>query len=258
MLPTAADQVLFIFAHQDDEMAAASRILFEQSRGSTIFCVFLTDGSLGEVSATVRDAESLEALTSLGVAPFRVFFSGSRIPIRDGALVENLDLALEQLEEVMKDVQVDTLYCLAWEGGHHDHDASHLVAVVFAARHGALDRCFELPLYRASGLPGFFRVLSPLPPLDSWSRRRIALREALRVASLVSHYPSQRRSWLGLFPGLFAKVVLLRREVIRRVDLRRLHSPPHHGTLLYESRFGVSAERFFSATARFLRTHFPD
>jgi LmbE family N-acetylglucosaminyl deacetylase len=258
MPSAAADQVLFIFAHQDDEMAMASRILLEHSRGSRIFCVYLTDGSPGKLSAAARNTESLAALTALSVAQSRIFFPGSTIPIRDGTLVERLDPALQQLEEVMRDVRVDTVYCLAWEGGHHDHDASHLVAVAFAARRRIMDRCYELPLYRATLIPRVFRVLSPLPPRESWSRRRIALREALRVVSLVGHYPSQRRTWLGLFPGLFAKLVLLRREVLRPVDVQRLRRRPHPGTLLYESRFGYPGERFFNAADAFLSTHLPD
>jgi LmbE family N-acetylglucosaminyl deacetylase len=257
MHPAGADRVLFIFAHQDDEMAAASRILFEQARGSAIFCAFLTDGTLGHASARVRDAESTAALTRLGVAPARILFLGSRVPIADGSLVEHLDLALRSLEQAMAGQDVTTIYCLAWEGGHHDHDASHLVAAAFAARRGILDRCFEMPLYRASAIRPLFRVLAPIAPRASWQRRRIPIREGLRIAFLVRHYVSQRRSWMGLFPGLFAKLVLLRIEVFRRVDPARLREPPHAGTLLYASRFGCSPERFFSAARPFAEAHLP-
>jgi LmbE family N-acetylglucosaminyl deacetylase len=47
--------------------------------------------------------------------------------------------------------QAEEVWTLAWEGGHHDHHAAHLVALAFAAGRGA--RCFEVPLYT-----GFRRV----------------------------------------------------------------------------------------------------
>ena len=36
-------RVLFVFAHQDDEIAAASRIRFVRARGDHVACVYLTE-----------------------------------------------------------------------------------------------------------------------------------------------------------------------------------------------------------------------
>jgi LmbE family N-acetylglucosaminyl deacetylase len=251
----AADQALFIFAHQDDEVAAAPRILFELGRGATVLCAFLTDGSLGRADAGTRDRESLRALRALGVDPANVAFIGSREPIRDSTLMLHLDLALRRLEEWLSGRSVSSVYCLAWEGGHPDHDASHLVAVALAARRGLLDRCFELPLYRGAGATLTFRVLAPLPPAASWTRRRVPLREALRSLLLVPLYRSQWRSLVGLLPELVLKVLLLRREVLRPVDIARIRVRPHRSQLLYERWFGVGHEQFTHATAAFVDAH---
>jgi LmbE family N-acetylglucosaminyl deacetylase len=250
------ENVLFVFAHQDDEMAAASRILFERARGAIVHCAFLTDGGL-TAAPSIRDRESLRALTELGVDGTHIAFIGSALPIADGALIDHLAIALQELERRMRDVELATVYCLAWEGGHHDHDASHLVAVAFSARRGMPDRCVELPLYRASRIRGMFRVLAPRISGAPWERRRLRWRDALRAAWLVRHYRSQFRSWLGLFPELFVKLVLLRREVSRTVDIRRLGAPPDLRPLLYESRFGCSWERFRDAAAPFLAARIP-
>ncbi len=248
------DQVLFIFAHQDDEMAAASRIVYERERGASVHCAFLTDGG---AAAHVRDRESLRALTELGVDASRIHFIGSAVPIADGSLIEHLETALEQLERIMSGLPVTRVYCLAWEGGHHDHDASHLVAVAFAARRDMLERCFELPLYRAATLLPGFRVLSPHRSGAPWKTRRLGLREGIRLVRLVRHYRSQRLTWLGLFPELFLKLVVLRREVWRPAALDRCSSRPHRGRLLYETRFGCSWDRFDAAAAPFIRANFP-
>lgn len=250
-----ADQILFVFAHQDDEVAAASRIMYEVASGAEVFCACLTDGSGRGASSAVRDRETIAALTELGVAPERIFFLGSRIPIADGRLPESLEIALQNLERVTSSLRIARMYALAWEGGHQDHDASHLVAVAYAARRGILARCYELPLYRAFAIRRVFRVLAPAPPRETWSHRRLRLREAIRAALLVRHYASQRRSWLGLFPELFIKTVVLRREVLRPVDVTRLRSRPHDGALLYESRFGYPHERFIAVADAFIRLH---
>jgi LmbE family N-acetylglucosaminyl deacetylase len=245
-----ARAALFVFAHQDDEVAAASRIAFEIRRGTEVFSVFLTDGG----APKIRDEESIAALGHLGVSRGHVFFPGSEIPIPDGQLPFHLDTALEHLELAAAGIEVGTVYCLAWEGGHQDHDASHLVAVAFARRRHLLDHCFELPLYRGAYGP-FFRVLSPSRRSEGWVARRISMREGLSFSRLGFRYKSQRRSWIGLFPEAFLKLAILRRESMRAVDVARIQSPPLAGSLFYERRFGFPARDFASATRPFIERH---
>lgn len=247
---TGGARALFVFAHQDDEVAAASRISFEIQRGTDVFCAFLTDGG----APRVRNAESIAALGSLGVAPDHILVPGSEIPIADGTLPGHLNAALDHLERATAGIQVHTVYCLAWEGGHQDHDASHLVAAAFARRRRILDRCFEIPLYRGAYGP-FFRVFSPVDREDGWMMRHLTLREGLSIPVLALHYKSQRRSWLGLFPEVFLKAAILRREVVRRVDPERLRRPPHAGTLFYERRFHVPAAQFAEEVRPFIERY---
>ena len=240
---------LFVFAHQDDEVAAASRIRYELEQGSAVYCVFLTDGAARGASPSVRNAESLTVLTRLGVDRERIHFIQG---IPDGSLVHHLEMALSSLEEVMREHTVTTVYGLAWEGGHQDHDASLLVAAAFALRRTAA--CWELPLYRGTLGGRLFRVFSPRDR-QSWQRRTIGFRDGLRFAMLPRHYRSQRRSWSGLFPETFLRLGLLRHELMRRLDVARLHTRPHAGPLLYEQRFGFPHERFADAARPFIERH---
>lgn len=230
---------LFVFAHQDDEIAAAARITHLLRAGATITCVYLTNGEGRGAPAAVRDDESRRVLAHLGVDLARVHFAGSEEGIPDGALVEHLDRALALLESRVSEA-VDEVWCLAWEGGHQDHDASQLVAVAFAVRRGLLERTFEMPLYRAHRLLTF-QTLAPLRVGRPWVGRRIGVLEAMRVLALCRFYRSQRKSWLGLLP-----TAIVRRPVewTRIVDVTRLGARPHEGALLYETRFGVSWETF--------------
>jgi LmbE family N-acetylglucosaminyl deacetylase len=234
--------VVFLFAHQDDEIAAASRIRFVRARGDAVTCVYLTDGA-SAATASVRDAESRRVLASLGVGDVR--FLGSRQRIADGALPEHFDRALALVESEV--LAVDEVVTLAWEGGHQDHDAVHLVAAVFAERRGV--PCLEMPLYNGHRTFGpFFRVHHPLG--EGWERRRISAREKLANALLCRHYRSQRRTWLGLLPQM---LLASAREVTRRVDLRRAEARPHPGALLYERRFHYPYSRFAPLAESFLR-----
>jgi LmbE family N-acetylglucosaminyl deacetylase len=249
----AHSAALFVFAHQDDEVAAASRIVFEAKRGTSVYCVFLTDGAAGKALPENRNAESAAVLTSLSVPANQIAFIGTDIPIRDGTLVEHLDVALDRLERGMNGIELDTIYCLAWEGGHQDHDASQLVAAAFARRREMLDRLWELPLYHGSGTVGpFFRVLSPLGKKNDWEHRRLSFREGLNLSLLAWAYRSQRSSWIGLFPEAFLKLFILRRELLRKVNPARFRERPHGRLLLYERRFRFPYERFVRAAAGFV------
>ena len=272
--------VVFVFAHQDDEIAFASRIRYALERGDRVDCICLTDGAPrvgarsedegspgatshettphppaapspltrgegGDPAATaqIRDEESRRALEKLGAAPLIV---APQERIADGTLPEQLDRAFAFLESVA--AHADEIVTLAWEGGHQDHDAAFLVAAAFARQKGI--RCLEMPLYNGEHTPGaFFRVLHPVG--DGWTSRRITLRERIHDILLARFYPSQRKSWLGLAP-----LMLLGRprELTRVADLRRAATPPHRGSLLYERRFRYPYARFAGHAARFLRS----
>jgi LmbE family N-acetylglucosaminyl deacetylase len=245
---------LFVFAHQDDEIAAASRIAFVLRGGGTVSCAYLTNGEGGRATAAVRDEESRVVLQRLGVSASRVHFIGSRHRVPDGKLVEHLERALSLLDLAITET-VDEVVCLAWEGGHHDHDASHLVAVAFA-RHRRIARCVELPLYHGHRMPGaWFRALAPLRVGAAWTARGIGLTEGLRIAALCRFYRSQRKTWLGLLPSALIHLVLTRREWTRAVDVSRLRVKPHEGPLLYERRFGVAWEKFAKHAMPFVAGH---
>lgn len=227
--------VLFVFAHQDDEVAAATRMLLALRDGDRVICAYLTDGAI-RVAAAVRNDETRRALARIGVTD--LFFAA----IPDGNLPEHAAQGLAFLEQNIG--EVGEVVTLAWEGGHQDHDAAHVIALVFARRRGV--PCREVPLYNGLGTPrSMFRVMHPLG--DGWTKRRITVADAIRVLSMVPIYKSQRKTWLGLLPEASFVLLIARREVIRDVDPQRLSSKPHEGPLFYERRFGYPYERLQKA-----------
>jgi len=230
-------RILFVFAHQDDEIAAASRIRRHVGRGDHVACVYLTDGAT-RVATAIRDRESRRVLAILGVDDVRF----EKIP--DGELPANLHRALDLLEREICDEVVTP----AWEGGHQDHDAAFLVGAAFAKRRGI--RCIELPLYNGHRTFGpFFRVQHPVG--DGWTSRRISWFRRTGDVLLCRYYKSQRNTWLGLMPLLLMRPA---REWIREGDVRRAQAPPHSGRLLYERRFRYPYSRFAAFAQAFLRS----
>jgi LmbE family N-acetylglucosaminyl deacetylase len=236
---------LFVLAHQDDEIAVATRITYARQRGNEVTVIFLTDGEGRKASSQERDAESREVLQRMGVK--NAIFLGSEEHIPDGALHEHLEKAYALLEQRIG--PVDEVVCLAWEGGHQDHDASHLIAGRFAKRRNIPAR--EMPLYQGYRLPGpFFQTMAPLG--TEWEARKITAAEGLRVIALCRFYPSQRKTWIGLLPTAIVRLAIARKEWSRAVDLQRCRQKPHSGRLYYERRFGVTWEAFSRHAEEFL------
>ena len=233
-----AAAALFLFAHQDDEFGVFARIAECRRRGLRVACAYLTDGQTAAATAERRNRESLAVLARLGVAREDVRFAGQELGIGDARLPLHLGTAAQWIDAwIAGFARVDSLHVTAWEGGHHDHDALHALAVGAASRHGLLARTWQYSLYQAAGLPGpLFRVLAPLPQNGPVSARKIPWGERLNYLRLCLSYPSQRTTWLGLFPFVLLHYLLRGVQTLQPVDPQRLRERPHAGALYYEKR----------------------
>ena len=245
---------LFLFAHQDDEYAIAPWLRREVEGGATVWCVYLTDGA-SRTEPAVRDSESRAVVNALGVPSENVAFLGNDDRIRDGALPTRLEYAHHLLHVwIAIHGTPASIYMPDWEGGHPDHDALHILGISLVLRHGVA-QAWAFSIYNAYRCrKPFFSSLRLLP---GGERRTYVhrLADGWRWAMLCWKYRSQRRTWLGLFPGAFFTRVVLRRESIRRCDPLRLAARPHKGPLLYERLFGMSYEQFSELTEPFVRRY---
>jgi LmbE family N-acetylglucosaminyl deacetylase len=240
---------LFLFAHQDDEYGAAPWILDELASGADVACLYLTDGG-SRVAPAIRDDESRNVLRSLGVRSDRiVFLDGAGGRIADGALAAR---SLDGLAMVSAWIERNAwtpsrIYSPSYEGGHADHDAAHLIAAAVARRNDALGDAWHFSLYNGyRRTKPFFNVLRQLPSEAPSRGASLSASQRFALALLCRRYASQRRTWLGLFPGAFVERALLARESVIRFDLARLSARPHVGPLLYERIFGKRYEEFAS------------
>jgi LmbE family N-acetylglucosaminyl deacetylase len=227
---------LFLFAHQDDEFGVFHVIDECRRRGQRVVCAYLTRGGGGMASR--RNAESMRVLARLGVGPGDIVFAGDELGIDDAALYFALERADAWIEQWFSSFgAIDAIHVLAWEGGHHDHDALHALTAQVADRMGLLARVRQFALYNRYRCAGpLFRVLAPLPgngPVESFS---IPPSRRLAYLRLCLQYPSQWKTWIGLFPFVLLHYIVHGRQTLQAVRIERLDERPHAGTLYYEQR----------------------
>lgn len=239
-MSTQPASALFLFAHQDDEYGVYAAIADCVQRGLRVQCAYLTCAS-GALAAQ-RNQESLAVLARLGVAADAVSFAGDTLGIADASLPQRLADAAGWLEQWFTAAgaghgSIEAIYVTAWEGGHHDHDALHALTCELAARHGLLACVRQYSLYNAQGCPApLFRVLAPLAENGPVMRSRLPWRQRWQHLRLCLMYPSQRTTWIGLFPFVLLHYLLRGEQQLQGVTLERLQQRPHAGALYYENR----------------------
>lgn len=240
---TEAPVALFVFAHQDDEFGVFHVIQSFRQRGQRVCCAYLTHGANG--IAAQRNAESLAVLAQLGVPADDVLFAGDLLDICDATLPQNMARAGDWLAAWLSSFdRVDMICIPAWEGGHHDHDALHFLSAHLAFARDAGAQLRQYSLYNAWRCRGpLFRVLAPLGVNGRVERQRVSWASRLHYLRLCLQYPSQWRTWIGLFPFVLLHQLRRGEQTLQAVELQRLAERPHQGPLYYERRRFYSWQR---------------
>ena len=247
-------KALFLFAHQDDEFGVFYEIQRLIKRGDKVTVAYLTSGTSDGTPSPFRDAESIFVLKKLGVSESNIVFLGTNTGIPDGDLCSHLDLAYRGIDDLIaKDEAPEKLYFHAWEGGHQDHDAVHLIGVVLGEHLGILERCYQFPLYSGVDLPAaFFRMFYCLPENGPPHLTTIPWRQRIEFIKFCFHYPSQLKTWIGLFPFFLFHYLFFGTQILQPVSAKQIHRPPHLGKLLYERRGFYSYKKFSEVTSGFI------
>lgn len=232
---------LYVFAHNDDELSAALRLRDDVRHGREVHVVWLTE-SLFCARPGERPRESARAMELLGVPHERLHFWGQALGTTgNGTLVLRLAAAVERLTELVRELAPATIATTAFEGGHVEHDAAHVAAVLGARRAGGRARLIETAWYNGyrSRTISFFRALPGGPPAR---RDRVGAAELRLLWRLVGCYRTQA---VQLYAGLGPALVRLVRHGLpfRAIPRRSYLEPPHAGRLLYERQLRWLRER---------------
>lgn len=161
---TPTTRVMFVFAHQDDELPYAG-LIRRAPPGSRFLWVTNGDGlaksagmGLAEY-AEARRLETINAMSIAGVSADRLRFLGhSEVLIyRSLARHEREPGAVHEVQRMFSDIAAqvaaevrafrpDVLFTLAFQGGHPEHDLTHAMARAAVADRKDV-RVYELPEY---------------------------------------------------------------------------------------------------------------
>jgi LmbE family N-acetylglucosaminyl deacetylase len=240
--PTTA----FLLAHQDDELGCLPEIEAVLHSGGMAVCIFLTNCAGRGAEPNRRNRESLRALTRHGLAAADIHFLGTDLKVPDGALVEHLGKVDAALREALAAAApVGRIVVHAWEGGHQDHDAAHLLGIGAAVRLGILNESRQFPLYRASRQGPFpYVAFAPLPQNGAVDVRRFSRLSGLRYLRTALGYRSQWRAVLGLLPFLVYRYACRPRQHLQPLSVARAADRPHTGRLLYEAMGRMTYRHF--------------
>lgn len=244
---------IFLFAHPDDEFGCYEVIRREVIVGRDVECFYLTDGGFGGQSIDSRQQETRRVLVRLGVSVDRICFLGAQQGVPDGLLASYLLQAATSLLRATVDREKPTsIFVPAWEGGHQDHDAAHVIGCALANHLNPRANVWQFPLYHGKGLRGsFFRVLNPLVENGPPCVLDVSMLHRLLYLWLCLSYPSQWKSWIGLFPLVASKLLFGGHYYLQRAMSRDIQKP-HEGRLLYERRGMANYAEIEALLKRFL------
>jgi LmbE family N-acetylglucosaminyl deacetylase len=243
--------VVYLLAHFDDEYCALPLITADVAAGADPWFLYVCDYATPELTQRRFD-ETRNLLKHLGVDPSRALHVGAGTAAMDGIVYKALPAAYAAIQTAVATIgSVSRIVVTAWEGGHNDHDMCALMAATLSRTLGdpPID---TISLYNGPRLPGpFFHGAAPLS--ENGPVRRIGLSPAgwLHWMMAVRFFPSQAKSWLGLWPAMF--FTYARQGFgVQRLDPARVRERPHAGALYYERMFKVPYPDVRAAADAFL------
>jgi len=239
---------VYILAHFDDELGVLPLMMARQKQGCAQKFIYVATYQDDVFEVRKRETETM--LCAHGWAKEDVFTLKTKV--MDGSLYEHPLEIYEDLATLLQTLgPIEGLTTTAWEGGHHDHDVCATLTVCLGRALGVETQQFSL--YNGKNLP--WRLFRGAWPLEEGGPRRtikLGLQDWLRVLSAVRFYPSQWRTWIGLWPAMVAGF-LCRGFTYQDLNLKQLMQRPHSGALLYERMFQVDYGALRPAIDRLLQ-----
>lgn len=231
---------LYFLPHYDDEIFVIPKISKDIAEGRSPVLIFF-------MSSSLRLAESVRFLKSLGVKEENIIFLGENLQAPDGDLLRFLPKFHAQVTNIFgHEKDHIEIVCPAYEGGHHDHDTISLLARVLAYEWGGTIQ--EFFLYHGHGTIGkIYRVSSRLGPGHK-KNYTYTLKDYLALLKVPFIYKSQMSAMVGLWPFLFVKSIFSPLKT-RLVSGDLLKISKHNHTPLYE-RWKRTTEKQFLETAK--------
>lgn len=155
---------IFLFSHQDDEIAIFKTIKDSINSNKKTFIFYLTNGNVSKFENTSfiskRENESKRVLKKLGLSTHNIFFLGKKLKINSYNLINNLEKVYQELTNIINNIDGETtIYTHAWEGGNIDHDSSYVIALKLMRNNPKIINAYQFPFYNSYNMSfNFYRV----------------------------------------------------------------------------------------------------
>lgn len=238
--PAAADRefrpgsrLLFVMAHHDDELVRIVRIRRLQRLGHEVHAVWLARDH-HRTSLGVGRAESRCAMRLAGVPPGHFHFPPNDLISEPGTYLEQLPLLTEYLTSLLRELRPAGVFVNAFEGGHIEHDAAHVAAVLAVARGGQSTGVYEFPFYNAGGSRWpYYQVMTLIERPGASYSDYPSLSELALLARGAACFQSQSAHLWGALAGAHFRL-FSRGLPFRTVSDYDYDARPHPGRLNYE------------------------
>lgn len=249
--PPAPRCVLYVFAHQDDELFVLGQMRRDVLAGCEVHTLWTTDGGRdGKPAARERESRAVMAL--IGVPAANLHFL--RFP--DHATYRYVPALAALMEEVVHTLPFAEVISPAYEGGNIDHDVAALMGAYAARVAGPAVIHREFPLYNRFQRRAHYGEFLPnadspvvFAPHDTASQAIVL--QAMKL------YRSQRILLTVLSIVGRKKVMLARGEPFRVAPSYNYLRPPVPETCGYEVS-GLHRAKFrdwVNGVGPFLRSH---
>jgi LmbE family N-acetylglucosaminyl deacetylase len=221
-----ARPVLVVFPHPDDEVFFSATLRRLSQSGNALHLIYVTSGGLAPGGQRLRWLGRSLTAADVGLAGAEV------LGFEDGWCVAQMCEIRDKLRAHMFRLRPSSVFTVAYEGGHADHDACHWAVVAAAGSSPGSPAVYEFPTYHRGGRLFAAGVL--LPDDGEVCRTRVGNGDLRRKAAILRCH-GVHGALLRCFLQLFLdRDELLRGEPYRRVPLRSYLDPPHLGRLGYE------------------------
>jgi len=245
--------VVYLFAHFDDEYGVLPLIRQRAEAGVDQRFIYAADYTSPAMAARRRN-ETQAMMRHLGLDPDHVIHPATGVV--DGRLRFDLPRVFDAIQASVEGLgEVENIVVPAWEGGHPDHEACVQMAVALQSRSQPSAMIEQFSLYHGKGLVGpLFRACDPIVENGPVIPVGLSAGAWLDYALSVRFFGSQKKTWAGLWPSMFATFALRRGFSYQGLDPKRVHERPHVGPLLYERMYGVAYEDVRRAGETFLES----
>lgn len=238
------DPVLIFIPHQDDEVFIFPYLIMLRKSNRVVKIIYLTNGEYKNFKSEKRNIESIKSLNSIGINKELILFLGENLNIRDGNLIFKLESIYNEIVEIFLKSKIGEIVVPAWEGGHHDHDATNFLISFIAKKFNLNDKVRQFYTYNCNGvIKPFFNVLTPIKTESKNISFKFSLTDGIKSLLCLRFYKSQFVTFIGLSPQLFYSFIF-KRKIYFDTGLKNHCQKPHNGKLLYERRNRFSFDKF--------------